>query len=118
MGIALRMAILMQLHREETYHISNPTPELVIRAESARRTIVRTTETSPLFYLIVSYVTNQSRLVLVDVTQPRKFAVWHFVACLPGSKRHHHSSTQRRGALCAWPGATVTGCHGWHATGH
>lgn len=39
MGIAIRMAILMQLHREETYHIPNPTPELVMRAESARRTI-------------------------------------------------------------------------------
>ncbi|KAG6014829.1 hypothetical protein E4U43_006082, partial [Claviceps pusilla] len=39
MGIAIRMAILMRLHCEETYHISNPTPELVIRAESARRTM-------------------------------------------------------------------------------
>ncbi|KAG5984452.1 hypothetical protein E4U55_004796 [Claviceps digitariae] len=39
MGIAIRMAILMQLHCEETYHVSNPTPELVIRAESARRTM-------------------------------------------------------------------------------
>ncbi|KAK2590452.1 hypothetical protein QQS21_011869 [Conoideocrella luteorostrata] len=39
MGIAMRMAILMHLHREETYHVPNPTPELIIRAESARRTI-------------------------------------------------------------------------------
>ncbi|KAG6056077.1 hypothetical protein E4U17_002502 [Claviceps sp. LM77 group G4] len=39
MGIAMRMAILMQLHCEETYHISNPTPELIMRAESARRTM-------------------------------------------------------------------------------
>ncbi|KAG8420559.1 hypothetical protein J3459_010966 [Metarhizium acridum] len=39
MGIAIRMAILMQLQREETYHISNPTPDLIIRAESARRTL-------------------------------------------------------------------------------
>ncbi|KHO00211.1 Zinc transcription factor [Metarhizium album ARSEF 1941] len=39
MGIAIRMAILMQLQREETYHVSNPTPELIIRAESARRTL-------------------------------------------------------------------------------
>ncbi|EXU97654.1 fungal specific transcription factor domain protein [Metarhizium robertsii] len=39
MGIAIRMAILMQLQREETYHIPNPTPELIIRAESARRTL-------------------------------------------------------------------------------
>ncbi|KAG5999654.1 hypothetical protein E4U21_006433 [Claviceps maximensis] len=39
MGIAIRMAILMQLHCEETYHISNPTPDLVIRSESARRTM-------------------------------------------------------------------------------
>lgn len=41
MGIAIRMALLMQLQREETYHIPNPTPDLIIRAESARRTIVR-----------------------------------------------------------------------------
>lgn len=41
MGIAMRMAILMQLHCEETYRISNPTPELIMRAESARRTMVR-----------------------------------------------------------------------------
>ena len=30
----------MQLHREETYILDNPTPELVVRAESARRTLV------------------------------------------------------------------------------
>lgn len=40
MGIAIRMAILMQLQREETYHIPSPTPDLIIRAESARRTLV------------------------------------------------------------------------------
>jgi hypothetical protein len=40
MGIAMRMATLMQLHREETYQIHNPTAELIIRAESARRTLV------------------------------------------------------------------------------
>ena len=40
MGISMRMAALMQLHREETYQMQNPTPELVIRAESARRTLV------------------------------------------------------------------------------
>ncbi|POR34210.1 Putative transcriptional regulatory protein [Tolypocladium paradoxum] len=39
MGIAVRMAALMQLHREETYQVQNPTPDLVIRAESARRTL-------------------------------------------------------------------------------
>ncbi|OAA47057.1 Zinc transcription factor [Metarhizium rileyi] len=39
MGIAIRMAILMQLQREETYHVPNPTPDLIIRAESARRTL-------------------------------------------------------------------------------
>ncbi len=31
----------MQLHREETYLLPNPTKELIIRAESARRTLVR-----------------------------------------------------------------------------
>ncbi|PHH70123.1 hypothetical protein CDD82_7331 [Ophiocordyceps australis] len=39
MGIAVRMAALMQLHREETYAVQNPTPELITRAESARRTL-------------------------------------------------------------------------------
>ncbi|CEJ86381.1 hypothetical protein VHEMI04090 [[Torrubiella] hemipterigena] len=39
MGIAVRMATLMMLHREETYQMQNPTPELVMRAESARRTL-------------------------------------------------------------------------------
>lgn len=40
MAIALRMATLMRLHREETYTLINPTKELVIKAESARRTLV------------------------------------------------------------------------------
>ncbi len=40
MAIAMRMATLMQLHREETYVIPSPTQELIIRAESARRTLV------------------------------------------------------------------------------
>ncbi|KAK4155157.1 hypothetical protein C8A00DRAFT_42210 [Chaetomidium leptoderma] len=39
MAVAMRMATLMQLHREETYAIANPTKELIIRAESARRTL-------------------------------------------------------------------------------
>jgi hypothetical protein len=34
------MATLMQLHREETYNIKEPSPELILRAESARRTLV------------------------------------------------------------------------------
>jgi hypothetical protein len=41
MGIAIRMAILLRLHREETYSLQNPTKELIVEAESARRTIVR-----------------------------------------------------------------------------
>lgn len=36
----MRMAILMGLHREETYTISEPVPDAVARAESARRTLV------------------------------------------------------------------------------
>ncbi|EGY23557.1 uncharacterized protein VDAG_04995 [Verticillium dahliae VdLs.17] len=39
LGIATRMAVLMHLHREETYVIKVPTKELVIKAESARRTL-------------------------------------------------------------------------------
>lgn len=40
LAIAMRMATLMQLHREETYVLPSPTRELIIRAESARRTLV------------------------------------------------------------------------------
>lgn len=36
----MRMASLMRLHREETYQIQNPSPEIIMRAESARRTLV------------------------------------------------------------------------------
>lgn len=36
----MRMAALMQLHREDTYHCENPTKEWVVNAESARRTLV------------------------------------------------------------------------------
>lgn len=39
MGVSMRMASLMRLHREETYQIPNPSPEIIIRAESARRTL-------------------------------------------------------------------------------
>jgi hypothetical protein len=42
MGIAIRMAALMQLHREETYYIQDPTRDDLMKAESARRTLVRT----------------------------------------------------------------------------
>ncbi len=40
MAVATRMAILMELHREETYVLVTPTKELIVRAESARRTLV------------------------------------------------------------------------------
>ncbi|KAM0665900.1 hypothetical protein ACQRIT_007114 [Beauveria bassiana] len=39
MGVAIRMATLMMLHREETYKLNNPTREAIMVAESARRTI-------------------------------------------------------------------------------
>ncbi|KAL1883386.1 hypothetical protein VTK73DRAFT_8953 [Phialemonium thermophilum] len=39
MAIAVRMATLMSLHREETYAASPKTRELITRAESARRTL-------------------------------------------------------------------------------
>ncbi|KAJ3475708.1 hypothetical protein NLG97_g9366 [Lecanicillium saksenae] len=39
MGVAIRMATLMTLHREETYQLQNKTPETIMVAESARRTI-------------------------------------------------------------------------------
>jgi hypothetical protein len=34
------MSTLMQLHREETYEMHDPTIESIISAESARRTMV------------------------------------------------------------------------------
>lgn len=42
LGIALRMAILMKLHREETYNLNDRenTPALIQHSESARRTLV------------------------------------------------------------------------------
>ncbi|CAK7226699.1 hypothetical protein SBRCBS47491_006318 [Sporothrix bragantina] len=39
LGIALRMAILMKLHREESYTLEDPTPTMIQNAESARRTL-------------------------------------------------------------------------------
>ncbi|KAL2692122.1 hypothetical protein Neosp_002528 [[Neocosmospora] mangrovei] len=39
MGVSMRMASLMRLHREETYRVQNPSPEVIIRSESARRTL-------------------------------------------------------------------------------
>lgn len=47
MGISLRIATSLQLHREETYNEHaqvNPTKEWIIEAESARRTLVSTTD--------------------------------------------------------------------------
>ncbi|KAI8298812.1 putative transcriptional regulatory protein [Colletotrichum sp. SAR11_59] len=38
-GIATRMAVLMHLHREEFYKMKSPAREMIIRAESARRTL-------------------------------------------------------------------------------
>lgn len=46
MGIATRMATLMMLHREETYQIQSTNPDMIMRAESARRTLVRKTAAS------------------------------------------------------------------------
>lgn len=39
MGIAMRLAALMRLHREETYKVPNPSRETIIASESARRTL-------------------------------------------------------------------------------
>ena len=39
MGIAVRIASLMQLHREETYTLTAQTRSIIIEAESARRTL-------------------------------------------------------------------------------
>ncbi|KAK7413347.1 hypothetical protein QQX98_007791 [Neonectria punicea] len=39
MGVSMRMASLMRLHREETYQVQNTSPDVIMRAESARRTL-------------------------------------------------------------------------------
>ncbi|KPM34051.1 hypothetical protein AK830_g12522 [Neonectria ditissima] len=39
MGVSMRMASLMRLHREETYQVQNQNPDVIMRAESARRTL-------------------------------------------------------------------------------
>lgn len=39
LGIAVRMAALLRLHREETYHKEYPTKKSIVEAESARRTL-------------------------------------------------------------------------------
>ncbi|KAK0633590.1 hypothetical protein B0T14DRAFT_507311 [Immersiella caudata] len=38
-GIAVKIATILRLHREETYKLSNPIPEAIIELESARRTL-------------------------------------------------------------------------------
>ena len=40
MSIAVRIGTLLQLHREETYTLTDPPLELIVEAESARRTLV------------------------------------------------------------------------------
>lgn len=39
LGVAMRMAALMRLHREDTYTLQNPSKEMIIASESARRTL-------------------------------------------------------------------------------
>ncbi|SPN99974.1 related to general repressor of transcription [Cephalotrichum gorgonifer] len=39
MAISIRLAVLMELHRESAYAISNPSREQIVVAESARRTL-------------------------------------------------------------------------------
>ncbi len=44
LGIAMRMATLMRLHREETYTLApGSSPDIIMKAEVARRTIVSPT---------------------------------------------------------------------------
>lgn len=47
MGVAVRMAVLLKLHREETYSLRNPKPDLIVTSESARRTFVSHGEQHP-----------------------------------------------------------------------
>lgn len=76
MGIATRMAILMSLHREETYYLEPNAPsQVVMRAESARRTLVgRPATLNEVRIALLTFV------FLVDVTQPRQFTLRTYVA--------------------------------------
>ncbi len=60
MSIALRMAILMQLHREETYKLENATPHMVQKAESARRTLVCCSCCSCILFCITHYLATNT----------------------------------------------------------
>ncbi len=52
LGIAIRMAALMRLHREETYALADPlNREAVIKAESARRTLVSSSSPAAPLYM-------------------------------------------------------------------
>ena len=93
MAIAMRMATLMQLHREETYVIPSPTQELIIRAESARRTLVRGLNMNLGERLEVDSPS------LVDVAQPGQLA---FGAAIPSviiGERHHDTASEQRGGF-------------------
>ncbi|KAG5949963.1 hypothetical protein E4U53_005605 [Claviceps sorghi] len=92
MGIAIRMAVLMQLHCEETYRISNPTPELVIRAESARRTL----------WMLYSQDNLHS-----GPMSPVSLAANDITALLPGDEEHfaHGLEPRSRAALDGTPPA-------------
>lgn len=87
MAISMRMATLMQLHREETYVIPSPTKELVIRAESARRTLVS---------LKVSFgqPCEADKFVAVDATQPGQSAFGATGPRAAVGERHHGVAPQ------------------------
>jgi len=65
LAIAMRMATLLQLHREETYVLVNPTEDLIVSGESARRTFVGL---YPLPSVQKSFADFSS--ALVDAAQP------------------------------------------------
>lgn len=86
MGIAVRMAALMHLHREETYQVQNPTADLNMRAESARRTLVSRGRAAPPLQLSLTL-----QLLLVDVAQPRQSPFGSNVSRVSGGSRHYRS---------------------------
>ncbi len=94
MAIAMRMATLMQLHREETYVIPSPTQELIIRAESARRTLVRGLDMSLRERL------EADSPSLVDAAQPGQLAFWAAIPRFIIGKRHHDTASEQRGGFC------------------
>ncbi|KAF3797033.1 hypothetical protein GCG54_00008999 [Colletotrichum gloeosporioides] len=83
-GIATRMAVLMHLHREEFYKMKNPTREMIIRAESARRTL-SVAQPLQILMIITDTFTGQDNLHC-GALSPVSLAANDITALLPSNE--------------------------------